>query len=298
MDGWKRWVLAVVAVLMAVFFTLSATDLLVREGKQEIKKISVIVPGEKTSVWEDFRRGIQEAANEDRVEINYVTLEEEGVLTQLELVDREYERGAQAMILFLNDRDGVEQYLEAKGENMSPIITVNSYGSFASLAGSVLYDTDQAAQLLADMVMEKETEGRPVVLAEGKSQVSKRAKEGLERAFRDRGVNVETEESGAETGILVGCDPAETERLLAEGWAQKGWDLYGMGYSETILRAMEDGSVEGVIAYSMYAMGVHALREALQAIEHENAKEPVYVEYRWITDENLREEQSYLFPIH
>ncbi len=297
MDGWKRWVLALVAALMAVFFTLSATDLLVREEKQEIKRISVFISGENSSVWEHFRRGIQEAANEDRVEINYVTLEEEGSLTQMELVDREYERGAQAMILSLNEGDGMEQFLEEK-EDMVPVITVNSQGSFPCQAGSVLYDTDQAAQLLADMVLKEQAEDRPILLVDGKSQISKRAKESLRKAFTDRKANLVPEKIKEETGILVGCDPIITEKLLTEEWAKKGWDIYGMGYSETILRAMEEGSVRGVIAYSMYAMGVHALREAIKAIEHENTKEPVYVEYRWITGKNLRDEQSYLFPIH
>lgn len=298
MDRWKRGMLALVAVLMAIFFVLSSTDLLIREKQQEIKRISVIVPGEEASVWEDFRRGIQEAANEERVEVNYLALEEEeGTMTQTEVIDRECQRGAQAIILSLKDRESMEQHLEGK-EDMVPLVTVNSYGSFSCLAGSVLYDTDGAAKLLAEKVVEEQGSDIQVIFTRGESQISQMALTSLKDAFADRDVTIETSEGNNGKGILVGCSPRETEELLSEEWADKGWAIYGMGYSETLLKAVKDGSLQGVIAYSMYAMGVHALQEAVRAIEQGGSSDAVYVGYKWITKENLEEEQSYLFPIH
>lgn len=298
MDRWKRGMLALVAVLMAIFFVLSSTDLLIREKQQEIKRISVIVPGEKASMWEDFRRGIQEAANEERVEVNYLALEEEGgMMTQTEVLDRECKRGAQAIILSLKDRESMERHLEGK-EDMVPLITINSYGSFSSLSGSVLFDTDGAAKLLAEKVMEEQGSDIQVLFKRGESQISQMALTSLKEAFADRNVTVETSGSDSRKGVLVGCSPQETEELLSEGWAEKGWAIYGMGYSETLLKAVKDGSLQGVIAYSMYAMGVHALQEAVRAIEQGGSSDAIYVGYKWITKENLEEEQSYLFPIH
>lgn len=294
--------LALVAILMVPFFILSSTDLLVREEKQQIKKVSVISSGESGSAWEDFRRGIQEAANEDRVEANYIVLGEEGeTWTQTELIEREYQRGAQAIILAVKDRGVMEDYLAGKQE-MPPLIIVNSFGNYDHQASRILFDTDEAAKRLVQEIVKQESSPQSVVCLTGESQISAEVYKSLKKAFAAEGIETEstTMNHGVEKarGVLVGCGPQETEELLAKTGGSQRRAIYGVGHSDTILKEMEAGNVKGVMAYSMYSMGVHAVREAVSAIDEGEAEATVLVPCKLITRENLKEEQTFLFPIH
>lgn len=294
--------LALVAILMVLFFILSSTDLLVREDKQEIKKVSVISPGESGSVWEDFRRGIQEAANEDRVEANYIVLGEEGeTWTQTELIERECQRGAQAIVLVVKDRGSMEEYLADK-QDMAPLIIVNSFGNYDHQVSRILFDTDEAAKGLVQEILKQESGLQSVTCLTGESQISAEVYKSLKKALAAEGIETEsmTMNHGAEEaqGVLIGCGPQETEELLAKTGEGQGRAIYGVGHSDTILKEMEAGNVKGIMAYSMYSMGVHAVREAVRTIDEGEAEATVLVPCKLITGDNLKEEQTFLFPIH
>lgn len=302
MDGWKKWMLALVAVLMVLFFILSSTDLLVRKDKQEIKKVSVIASGESSSVGEDFRRGIQEAANEDRVEVNYIAFGEEGeTWTQTELIEREWQRGAQAVILVVKDRGSMEQYLAGK-QDMAPLITVNSFGNYDHELSRILFDTDAAAERLVQEILKQEGRLKPVTCLTGESQISAEVYKSLKKALAAEGIEPESMTLSHAVvegeGIFIGCGQEETEELISKTGEDKRRAIYGIGHSDTILKEMEAGSVKGIMAYSMYSVGVHAVREAVNAIDEGYTEETVFVPCKLITRENLKEEQRFLFPIH
>ena len=80
---------------MVVFMFLSYSNLFGGETKRDITKISVIGIKRKNSQVEDFKRGIEEAANAKRVDVEYLEIEED-YDTIKEYIDREIKNGSQA----------------------------------------------------------------------------------------------------------------------------------------------------------------------------------------------------------
>lgn len=298
----KKRILSLVFVLMVLFFILSSTNLLLREKTREIKKISVIIPEDDSSVFEDFRRGIQEAANEERVEINYITLgKERGAVTQSELVERENQGGAQAVILEVKDPEGLTEYLEGE-EALAPLITVNSSGAYPFQTCGIVFDFESAAERLVQKIREEEGQTARVVCVKREKKRSEEMCRTLREKLTESGMEsreiglVQLKEEGGENEVYVGCGPEETEAILRT--VREAEAVYGIGHTSALLKEMEEGRLGGVVTGSMYSMGVHAVRAAVGAIEGKETERNISVPMRLITGENLKEEQKFLFPIH
>lgn len=82
-----------VGILMVVFMFLSYSNLFGGETERDITKISVIGIKRKNSQVEDFKRGIEEAANAKRVDVEYLEIEED-YDTIKEYIDREIKNGS------------------------------------------------------------------------------------------------------------------------------------------------------------------------------------------------------------
>ena len=70
----KKIGIVCVGILMVVFMFLSYSNLFGGETKRDITKISVIGIKRKNSQVEDFKRGIEEAANAKRVDVEYLKI--------------------------------------------------------------------------------------------------------------------------------------------------------------------------------------------------------------------------------
>lgn len=296
----KKRIQILVFVLMILFFLLSSTNLLLREETEEIKKVSVIVPGDEGLAAENFRRGIREAANEERVEINYIILgRERGAITQSEQIERERQGEAQAIILEVKDPEGLRQYLERK-ESMFPLITVNSPGDYPCETCGISFDTDSAAESLVQKVLEEDV--KRVVCVRGEKKLSEQMCRILKEKLAKEGIKAEEiepeqlKEKQNEKEIFIGCGTEETEAVLRT--VRRAAAVYGTGYSDTIREEIEGGRVRAVVTGSMYSMGVHAVRAAVSAIEERKTEREIFVPVRLITRENLKEEQKFLYPIH
>ena len=107
----KKIGIVCVGILMVVFMFLSYSNLFGGEMKRDITKISVIGIKRKNSQVEDFKRGIEEAANAKRVDVEYLEIEED-YDTIKEYIDREIKNGSQALIVFSEKEEQILSYLQ------------------------------------------------------------------------------------------------------------------------------------------------------------------------------------------
>ena len=294
---------------MVVFMALSSTDLIVEEEQEEIKKISVIVVEQEGCNTDNFKRGIEQAANAVRADVSYIEIQsEEEDEKILEYMKRESERGEQAMIFFSEREDLVLRYLQSEWEKI-PLICVNSYSDYEGPALRVGLDVENMAKSFAERI-EKiyGTDITAVLITNGKED-SENISRFLEDAFREKNIKTKKIEDSrkqvrkyaeeySEDKIFVGCCTAATERTavyLKEGEAA----LYGVGYSNEILQYIREGSIEGVMAYSMYSIGINAMECAGEILgKKQMEKKDVLVSSRWITKDNMKSEYEFLFPIY
>lgn len=285
------------AALVVIFFLMSSTDLIIKEDVEKVKKISVFVAAEESSYRDNFKRGIIEAASDSRVDVNYVT----APTGQQETRSR-IDSDVQAIILLSEEPECEKHYMEEKADKI-PIITVNTFGSISDAVADVSFDLQEAAEELAEEVKEHKSGTAEAVLLTGKNSISVKVSETLSRVFEEAGIkagcmelswsNVQKCRREMEDPVFIGCWITQTEQAMEY---LDGEMLYGVGYSNKILKGIREGKVTGTAAFSMYSAGIHAMRQAVSAMEQETGD--IRIPCRMITDENIEEEQEFLIPVH
>ena len=119
------------------------------ETKRDITKISVIGIKRKNSQVEDFKRGIEEAANAKRVDVEYLEIEED-YDTIKEYIDREIKNGSQALIVFSEKEEQILSYLQSEKKKI-PLILVNPGGTEEKTI-RVWFDVQDMAECLAEKI--------------------------------------------------------------------------------------------------------------------------------------------------
>jgi len=289
----KRISFWVTAALVVIFFLMSSTDLILKEEVEQVKKISVFVAAEENSYRDNFKRGIMEAASESRVDVNYV----KAPAGQKETRSR-IDSDVQAVILLSEDeRNDIGELAEEV-----PVITVNAFGSITDVAADVSFDLQEAAEELAEEVQKGRGERTEAVLLTGKDGISVQIGEALRQVFGDAGIeavcmelsrsNIQSSSREMESPVFIGCWITQTEQAMEY---LDGETLYGVGYSNEILKGIREGKVAGIAAFSMYSAGIHAIRQAVSAMERE--MEDIRIPCRMITNENIEEQKEFLIPV-
>ena len=145
----KKIGIVCVGILMVVFMFLSYSNLFGGETKRDITKISVIGIKRKNSQVEDFKRGIEEAANAKRVDVEYLEIEED-YDTIKEYIDREIKNGSQALIVFSEKEEQILSYLQSEKKKI-PLILVNPGGTEEKTI-RVWFDVQDMAECLAEKI--------------------------------------------------------------------------------------------------------------------------------------------------
>ena len=92
--------------LLVLLFLASVTDLFFQERDARVYAVSVIIDDTSDDFWINFKKGMDQAAAEFNVDISFVTLYDnsnEQNFQQTELIRREIEDGAQALVLCAAD---------------------------------------------------------------------------------------------------------------------------------------------------------------------------------------------------
>ena len=184
----KKIGIVCVGILMVVFMFLSYSNLFGGETKRDITKISVIGIKRKNSQVEDFKRGIEEAANAKRVDVEYLEIEED-YDTIKEYIDREIKNGSQALIVFSEKEEQILSYLQSEKKKI-PLILVNPGGT-EEKAIRVWFDVQDMAECLAEKIHQKRQEEEPVVYLTDEKEMSERMWTIFQETFQKQGIAIE-----------------------------------------------------------------------------------------------------------
>ena len=95
-------------VFLIILFLMCSTDLVIREPEREIYQIAVIIEDVRSDNYSNFRKGMDQAAMEFNVDVRFITLYEKlDVEQQMELMDREQQDGADALIVVPADEEQI-----------------------------------------------------------------------------------------------------------------------------------------------------------------------------------------------
>ena len=92
---WCIW-----AGILVLLFLMSSTDLIIKEKKNEVYPISVIIEGDNDDYYVNFKKGMDQAAVEFHGDVSFITLyASDDQAQQMELVKREIRDGTRAVLL-------------------------------------------------------------------------------------------------------------------------------------------------------------------------------------------------------
>lgn len=300
----KKIGIVCVGILMVVFMFLSYSNLFGGETKRDITKISVIGIKRKNSQVEDFKRGIEEAANAKRVDVEYLELEED-YDTIKEYIDREIKNGSQALIVFSEKEEQILSYLQSEKKKI-PLILVNPGGTEEKTI-RVWFDVQDMAECLAEKIHQKRQEEETVVYLTDEKEMSERMWTIFQETFQNQGIAIEKKKmtlpnlakyrDQKQQAVFICSSPKITEET-ADYLKSKNQVIYGIGYSDEVLQGIREGKVEGVMAYSMYSFGIYAVKSAVYSIEGKKVDHLTKTKCEWITQDNIKEKYDFLFPIY
>lgn len=310
-----KWLLFLYVVLLTVLFLMCSTDLIIREPEREVYQIAIIIEDAKSDNYSNFRKGMEQAAMEFNVDVHFITLyEKSDAGQQMELMDREQQDGADALIVVPAD----EELVSGKQMNI-PVIFLQPGVMDNTGDGNIVIDYERMGKQLADEMIEKIPKDCPVWMVTepfSQSAMDRLFLKGASTVFDDAGcrIRVIAGEEDEFRMSLEALDNNEKVVLLAESpeiltdvsgvlvdypaVAEHVLGLYGRGNTMPILNGLDRGNISGICVTDDYGIGYLSVQRAVHMLEGTGTI-PVTVDSYYIEKDNLREPdyEKLLFPI-
>ena len=154
-------------IVLIFLYLLSSTNLILHDKKTEILPISVIVEETSDEDYEKLRKGMDRAAEEFHVDLNFITLyQSHDQEQQLQLISREMSDGARAVILSPAKPEEAGIGLEEMVLN-SPLVILGHILPASQVMAGVSIDYQEAGRLLGKAARENPKELPVYLLTEG-----------------------------------------------------------------------------------------------------------------------------------
>lgn len=312
--------IALYMVFLLVLFLMCSTDLIIREPEKEIYQVTVIIEDVRDDQYSNFRKGMDQAAMEFNADVRFVTLYEKlDAAQQIELIEREQQDGADALIIVPVDESMVAEALKQIG---IPAVLLSSAEPKSLTAKTIVVDYEKMGEELAGQALAQEQNGCPILLltdSESSSAAGRCFLEGIEKRLQKEArefqrVNWEPKEflntlneiqaaAGQRVVILAESPEILTEAagLLADEpvLEQRIEGLYGRGGTMTILNELDRGLITGVCVTDDFSRGYSGVRLAVEAQEGPKSPEMLETDFYYIEKQDLRNPayEALLFPI-
>lgn len=321
-QGTYRLFFGVSAVILVLLYLMSSTNLIIREKKTEIYPISVIVEDSSDEDYEKLRKGMDRAAQELHVDLNFITLYQPNDQNQqLGLIAREISDGAKAVILSPANPVEAMAGLDEMVLN-SPLIILGNIFPHAQAAAGISIDYMEAGRLLGEAVRENHKNVSVHLLTKGLEYgYARELYDGIYQVLSAFGYPLsvavlDTEKDGTwleeeadflhtQNGVMIALDESSLEeaaKILEENESSGGPkpELYGIGGTNRILNYLDKGIIQGLVVHNWFDEGYLSVEKAVEAIQGGgNLKEQTNMKAYYITKEDLRNPvyEKMLYPI-
>lgn len=287
---------------LLVVLSLVIPQLFRDQRPPQLLSISVLLRDTDSSGWTAARQGMEQAADEMGAELRFLSLSgQDAAREQEELCLREIDGGAEALVVVPAAPEELYGALLQR-QGSCPIVTLESF--MGGSAGTVAPDNTALGRRLAQTLLEDWDEGEVLLLntapqCTGLTVRLDAARETLEEA----GVPVRLEEElprdAAGVRWVMAFDSAATQQAAERREAEElSLALYGVGASTAVTSQLEQGNIAAVAAWSDYAAGYLAVRQAVEAVQGEDgALSPLAFSMIRREDIYEPENQKLLFPI-
>lgn len=328
----EKLIWGLMAGILIFLFLLSSTDLIIREKETTIYSVSVIIKDTNDDYYKNFRKGIDKAADEYNVDVNFITLYEKGdVEEQMELLNREISDGSQAVVFVPLKQAECRRILDDMVLTSPLIIMGNSLPGDWAITG-ISQDYYEAGRMLGEAIVRENNADKPVYMfTEGLDYgYNQEVYNGLLAEISQAGFQahhyemspggspntpvIENEDFFSQVmadevaacddgAIIVALDVKSldlTADIIADHTAYEDIAvLYGFGSTTKILNQMDRGFIKGLIATNQYDAGYLSIVKAVEAIEKSSDREQIELASYYLEKDDLKEKyfEKILYPI-
>lgn len=310
------------AGILVFLYLLSSTDLIIKEKKTEIYPISIVIADTTDDYYVNFRKGVEQAADDYNVDVSFITLfDKEDADSQMELVKREIDDGALAVILEPVDSMECMTHMDTAVLG-SPVIVAGELLPSESVKGAVATDHFEEGKKMGEAIVSENTPELPVYIfadsllhgytgerLEGLRAVLEEkgyAMAAYERKTADtfRKIIEETVYPGSGTAVIACLDPSSTSEAAeiiggSPVYGKYIVSLYGTGTTPSLLNQMDKGVIRGMVVSNEFDEGYLCVEKAVEAIQRKGAREQIRLDAYYIEKADLRENkfEKILYPI-
>lgn len=304
--------------LFLVGFGMLSYSLFDTKKDTEYFQISVIVNDNTSEHWTKIKQGIDQAALDYKVDINFIMLAEESdYKEQCALMLREMEDDADALVIVPADSvellNTVKQVIEK-----IPVVTMMGEVHGDVSLDYISADNKQMGQTLGNMIRDQGEENKNIlVLTDGREFSSTtKSYEGLMEQLNLGNYKINTVVK-SEVGLLneyqikikvellhidtvIALEPEDLE-MIANAIDSYGLklQLYGIGSTNKSAYYLEQGTVNSLVAQNEFSIGYLGIQAAVNAIKSDHKNEDTTIPFRVVNKENMytSEIQKLLFPL-
>lgn len=314
------WILY--ACVLIVLFLLSSTNLIIKEQKTEVYPISVIIEDAKDDYYVNFKKGMDQAAEELNADVSFITLYETGNLEQQQdMIVREQQDGARALVVVPVEGKTLSDML-VENRLDGPLILYKSSLSGDKISATISADYYEMGQKLAKQVIADQPPEFPVYLfgQTTRDEVSRQVEDGLVATLEEAGYHIvvysrqeddlfrktieELVYPGSRKVTIVALDPeslTDTAAILADSSVYPSYvsGLYGRGTTIPILNYLDRGIITGICVTDEFGAGYLSIKRAVEAVTGSGVQEQVVLDSYDIRREDIRrpEYEKMLYPI-
>lgn len=314
-----------ILILILLLFIAGSSYSMLYVGKtQESHKVSVIVINSNSDRWTSLRQGLEQAAADYNIDINYVsTGQSVSTKDEIELINLEMDNGAEGIIVQMNSADEYKKEMELISSRVSLMLLetdINPEDVYAYTGP----DNSELGRAVANAIKDEygsELAGKRIgILYGNQNQLSMQQRlDGLREVLSGEEVNIvwETEgimdielrgmqqmEEKEPVDIMIALGNEETEKMVdymqrpeREG---KECALFGVGSSEKVVYYLDKGMINTLVVPNDFSMGYQSMEAIARMLQYRLSEtDSNRVDYLIVNKNNLydAENQKVLFPI-
>lgn len=320
----EKWFLVFSVIFLVFLYLLSSTDLIIKERRQEICPVSVVADTTSDEYYTNFKKGMDQAAIEFHADVRFITLyEENNADQQVELLMREQQDGAKALITSAVDEAALEQALADKKISV-PLVLSGTELPVDKVSAVVTTDFYEMGKMLAQKAVEENEPNSLFYIFGGEKENEKcrRFYDGICAVLEKEGrTMVQIKDAGEgevfrstieslvypeiREAVILTLDPKSLEMtadILAGSDVYQTYvkGLYGRGTTVKILNDLDKEIIRGVCVTDEFSIGYLSVQQAVAAAKNQTIQnDSIVLQNYYIEKADLRnpEYEKMLYPI-
>ena len=312
----------VVIISIVILFCLV---MLIKGTNFEAYKVSVIVSDSTSARWASFKAGLQQAASDNNVQLDYVYTDYiDNIYTEVSLINEAIDNGADGILTDFCLSDGVPDVVASISARVPIVFVETDVNADADVRGNhatVMPDNYAIGRAIGNEVVidygKKLSEMNVGILSGNQNQYAMQERlKGFLDATEQMNPHIvwsisETRHTSEEliksdekmpANLIIGLDNNSLETAVDYyvGENPGGVKLYGAGSSKKLIYFVDSGKIDSLIVPDEFSMGYQSMSDL--SIKLQNRTSPLSdkeVGFRVVNKDNLfvEDNQQILFPI-